>query len=304
MIKNVLYFGELGFFMHILGAIEYYLTKYADVELSICTYKTYYDILKILFGNRIHLWDIVPLATGPYGSKREKHLSKYYEINNYLQLSKIIKHKERLSESYHLLELLKHDNVIRGKDLECVYKDRPFSRFSSAVRPPNSEINDEWLKISKPIIYKNEYLENKYKNKNIILFFCRKKCSGSKRNFKQHVKKYINKTMSYFNKLTDKLYEPVQWGVESSLCPEFPTISDIKEFIYVCNNCHLFISCDSGLIDLALHANVKQYCIIQKKNYIQPLHSNHPHRCLFNYKLFDSKEIEEELFHEDPHANP
>ena len=76
MIKDVFYFGELGYFMHILGAIEYYLLNHPDTNLSICTYKTFYDILKILFGSRIHLWDIVALH-----SDRGFHNCKYYDEN-------------------------------------------------------------------------------------------------------------------------------------------------------------------------------------------------------------------------------
>ena len=83
------------------------------------------------------------------------------------------------------------------------------------------------------------------------------------------------------------------WGVESHVSVDYVTINDIKEFIYLCNICFLFISCDSGLLDLGLHCNVKQYCIIQKKrnDRVNPCNIN-----LFNYKLFDSKIIDEDIF--------
>ena len=267
MIKDVLYFGELGFFMHILGAIEYYLTKHPDIELSICTYKTFYEILKILFGSRIQLWDIVPLH-----SKRAFHNCKYYDNN----IQDIVTYKERLKTSNTLIHILKLNTFLRKKSI------------SYAANKGHC-----WLRITKTITYKTKFLEQKYKNKNIILFFFRNRTVDGFRNYNLDIETYIDKTINYFNKINNKTYEPILWGVESNTSSNASSISDIKEFIYLCNICFLFVSCDSGLLDLALHANVKNYSIIEKKR------QDRINKCninLFNYKLFDSKIIDEDIF--------
>ena len=268
MIKDVLYFGELGFFMHILGAIEYYLLNHPDTDLSICTYKTFYDILKILFGSRIHLWDIVPLQ-----SDRGFHNCKYYDEN----IKDIVTYKERIKHSCNLIDLLKLDTYIRKKNLTHVFKKN----------------NNVWIRLTKPITYKTKLLETKYNNKEIILFFFRNRTIDGFRNYPHQIKKYVDKTISYFNKVNNKKYTAILWGVESHVSGDYVTINDIKEFIYLCNICFLFISCDSGLLDLGLHCNVKQYCIVQKKrnDRVNPCNIN-----LFNYKLFDSKIIDEDIF--------
>lgn len=252
------YFGELGFFIHIISYLEKFLLDNPDTQIYICTFENFFSILEITFNSKIKLYKSYDIKANRVCHGEGKHQDM------------ILKDGNKTINFISLVKILENMNL----------------QVKNNIKSPYTKSNSTYITLSKPITYIDDNLSTKYNklDKEIIVFFFRKRSIVNRRNFRKDPKIYVTNTIKYYSNKNNTKYEPIIWGVEGYTLKEFTCISNIKELIYLFNKCFLFISCDSGLLDLAIHCNVKNFTII-KSSLIDWK--------LYNYKLFDSNNINE-----------